>query len=71
MVLKYLTYTKRWHMSARKNINGSKSFPWKAIFGAISIIGVMVFLSTSDNSNSVRNGSLADQNSLSGFSLKK
>ena len=58
-------------MSARKNINGSKTFPWKAIFGAISIIGVMVFLGTSDNSNSVRNGSLADQNSLSGFSLKK
>ena len=58
-------------MSARKNITGSKSFPWKAIFGAISIIGVMVFLSTSDSSNSVRNGSLDDQNSLSGFSLKK
>ena len=58
-------------MSARKNINGSKAVPWKAIFGAISIIGVMVFLSTSDNSNSVRNVSLADQNSLSGFSLKK
>ena len=58
-------------MGARKNINGSKSFPWKAIFGAISIIGVMVFLSTSDSSNSVRNGSLDDQNSLSGFSLKK
>tara|TARA_B100000959_G_scaffold272167_1_gene321184 strand:- start:531 stop:707 length:177 start_codon:yes stop_codon:yes gene_type:complete len=58
-------------MSARKNITGSKSFPWKAIFGTISIIGVMVFLSTSDSSNSVRNGSLDDQNSLSGFSLKK
>jgi len=58
-------------MSARNNINGSKSFPWKAIFGAISIIGVMVFLGTSDNSNSVRSGSSTDQNSLSGFSLKK
>ena len=58
-------------MSARKNINGSKSFPWKAIFGAISIIGVMVFLGTSDNSNSIRSGSSADQNKLSGFSLKK
>ena len=58
-------------MSARKNINGSKSFPWKAIFGAISIIGVMVFFSISDNSNAVRSGSSTDQNGLSGFSLKK
>ena len=58
-------------MSARKNINGSKSFPWKAMFGAISIIGVMVLFSTSDNSNHVRSGSLTDQNGLSGFSLKK
>ena len=58
-------------MSARKNINGSKLFPWKVIFGAISIIGVMVLFSTSDNSNSVRSGSSTDQNGLSGFSLKK
>ena len=58
-------------MSARKNINGSKSFPWKAIFGAISIIGVMVLFSTSDNSNPVRSGLSTDQNGLSGFSLKK
>ena len=58
-------------MSASKNINGSKSFPWKAIFGAISIIGVMVLFSTSDNSNSVRSGSSTEQNGLNGFSLKK
>ena len=58
-------------MSARKNINGSKLFPWKAIVGAISIIGVMVLFSTSDNSNPVRSGSSTDQNGLSGFSLKK
>ena len=58
-------------MSTRKNINGSKILPWKAIFGAISIIGVMVLFSTSDNSNPVRNGSSTDQNGLSGFSLKK
>ena len=57
-------------MSARNNINGSKSFPWKAIFGAISIIGVMVFFSTSDNSNSVKSGSSSDQKGISGFSLK-
>jgi len=57
-------------MSARKNINGSKSFPWKAIFGAISIIGVMVLFSTSDNSNSVKSGSSSDKKGISGFSLK-
>ena len=57
-------------MSARKKINGSKSFPWKAIFGAISIIGVMVLLSTLDNSNSVKSGSSSDQKGISGFSLK-
>jgi hypothetical protein len=57
-------------MSARKNINGSKSFPWKAIFGAISIIGVMVLFSTSDNSNFVKSGPSSDQKGISGFSLK-
>ena len=57
-------------MSAKKNINGSKSFPWKAIFGAISIIGVMVLFSTSDNSNSVKSGSSTDKKGISGFSLK-
>ena len=57
-------------MGARKNINGSKSFPWKAIFGAISIIGVMVLFGTSDNSNSVKSGSSSDQKGISGFSLK-
>ena len=57
-------------MSARKNINGSKSFPWKVIFGAISIIGVMVLFSTSDNSNSFKSGSSSDQKGISGFSLK-
>ena len=57
-------------MSARKNINGSKSFPWKAIFGAISIIGIMVFFSTSDNSNSFRSGSSSDQKGINGLSLK-
>ena len=57
-------------MSERKNINVSKKFPWKAIFGAISIIGVMVLFSNSDNPNSVRGGSSTDQNGLSGFSLK-
>ena len=57
-------------MTARKKINGSKSFPWKAIFGAISIIGVMVLFSTSDNSNSMKSGSSSDQKGISGLSLK-
>ena len=60
-------------MGTRKNVNGSKSFPWKAVFGAISIIGVTVFLSTSNNSSSTEDGSFskAGQNNLSGFSLRK
>jgi len=57
-------------MGTRKNVNGSKSFPWKAIFGAISIIGVMVLFSTSDNSNSVKSGSSSDQKGIRGLSLK-
>ncbi|SVE51697.1 uncharacterized protein METZ01_LOCUS504551 [marine metagenome] len=58
-------------MSKRNNIKGSKSFPWKAVFGAISIIGVLVFLSSSNNSETVKGGSSeTGQSSLSGFSLK-
>ena len=57
-------------MRARKNVNGSTSFPWRAIFGAISIIGIMVFFSTSENSYSVKSGSSSDQKGISGFSLK-
>ena len=58
-------------MSARNNVNGPKSFPWKIIFGVVSIIGAVVLLSTSNSSNSVKSGSSTDQNNLSGFSLKK
>jgi hypothetical protein len=61
-------------MSTRKNVSGSKSFPWKVVFGAISIIGVMVLLSTSNNSSSTdEDGSFSKtgQNNLSGFSLRK
>ena len=61
-------------MGTRKNVNGSKSFPWKVVFGAISIIGVMVLLSTSNNSSSTEDDgsfSKTSQNSLSGFSLRK
>ena len=57
-------------MSAIKKINGSKSFTWKVIFGAISIIGVMVLYGISDNPSSVKNGSSSDKKGISGFSLK-
>ena len=60
-------------MSDRKNIKSSKSFPWKAVFGAICIIGVMVLLTTPNNPNSAKDGSSSEANhsSLGGFSLNK
>jgi len=60
-------------MSDRKNIKSSKTFPWKAVFGAICIIGVMVLLITPNNPNSAKEGSSFETNkgSLGGFSLKK
>ena len=59
-------------MTAKKNINGSKSFPWKAIFGAILIIGAVALLSFPNNSNSSKGepSSGKGQGSLSGFNLK-
>jgi len=58
-------------MSKRNNTKGSKSFPWKAVFGAISIIGVLVFLGSSNNSNTIKgDSSETGQSSLSGFSLR-
>jgi hypothetical protein len=59
-------------MSDRKNANGSKSFPWKAVFGVISIIGVVALLSVPNNSNSTKSGSFeSNKGSLGGLSLKK
>ena len=66
-----LTYFERLHMSARKNVNRPQSFPWKVVFGVVSIIAAVVLLSNPNNSNSVKAGSSADQNNLGGFSLKK
>ena len=59
--------------SSRKKINSSKPFPWKLVFGAIAIIGVMTLLSNPIDPNSVKNRSSADtdQSSLAGFSLEK
>ena len=59
-------------MSARKNSKKSNSFPWKAVFGAISIICVLVVLMAPNNSKLTDSGSSASsQKSLNGFSLKK
>ena len=60
-------------MSSKKKVKISKSFPWKAVFGAITILGVMTLLSSPNDPN-FANGkpsSEASQNSLSGLSLKK
>ena len=58
---------------ARKKINSSKPFPWKLVFGAIAIIGVMILLSNPIDPNSINNRSSADtgQGGLNGFSLEK
>ena len=60
-------------MIDRKNIKSPKSFPWKAVFGVICIIGVMVLLSTPNNPNSAKDESSfkTNQSSLGGFSLNK
>jgi hypothetical protein len=58
-------------MSDRKNTKSPKSFPWKAVFGVICIIGVMVLLSKPNNPISAKDVSSSEtnQSSLSGFSL--
>ena len=59
--------------SSRKKTSSSKPFPWKLVFGAIAIIGVMTLLSSPIDPNSVKNRSSTDtdQSSLGGFSLDK
>ncbi|MBT6601053.1 MAG: hypothetical protein HOB32_05270 [Nitrospina sp.] len=57
---------------AQKNNKKANSFPWKAVFGAISIISVLAVFMASNNSKVTEPGSsVASQKSLSGFSLKK
>ena len=60
--------------SPRKN-NGkrSKPFPWKTVFGAIAILGVMVLLSSPNDPGAIKGGSSAKtaQDGLSGFSFGK
>jgi len=58
---------------ARKKINSSKPFPWKLVFGAIAIIGVMALLSNPIDPNAIKDESTAKiaQSGLNGFSLEK
>jgi hypothetical protein len=60
-------------MNSAKKHKIVKSFPWKAVFGAITILGVMVLLSSPNDPKFIK-GKLSpetSQNGLSGFSLKK
>ena len=59
--------------SSRKKISSSKPFPWKLVFGAIAIIGVMALLSNPIDPNAIKDGSTAKiaQSGLNGFSLEK
>ena len=60
-------------MSSQKKVKRSKSFPWKAVFGAITILGVMALLSSPNDPNFDKGKSSSEtaQDSLNGFSLKK
>jgi uncharacterized membrane protein HdeD (DUF308 family) len=55
-------------MSSNLKNKQSKGFPWKAIFGAITILGAMVLFSKPNNSN-IEQISSKETKSL-GFSLK-
>ena len=58
---------------ARNKVSRSKPFPWKLVFGAIGIIGVMALLSNPIDPSSIKNESSAksDKSGLNGFSLEK
>lgn len=58
---------------ARNKISKRKPFPWKLVFGAVAIIGLMTFLSNPIDPDSIKNGSSgnAGKSGLSGFSLEK
>ena len=60
-------------MNSQNKVKVSKSFPWKAVFGAITILGVMLLLSSPNDPNFVNGkaSSETSQSSLPGFSLKK
>ena len=58
---------------ASNKVSRSKPFPWKLVFGAIGIIGVMALLSNPIDPSSIKNESSAksDKSGLNGFSLEK
>ena len=58
---------------ASNKVSRSKPFPWKLVFGAVAIIGLLALLSNPIDPNSMKNRSSAktNQSSLNGFSLEK
>ena len=59
-------------MRSHKKIKTVKSFPWKAVFGAISILGVMILLSSPKDQNFGKEQSNSETtHGLSGFSIKR
>ena len=60
-------------MRSHKKIKPVKSsFPWKAVFGAISILGVMILLSSPKDQNFGKEQSNSETtHGLSGFGIKR
>ena len=57
--------------TAKKDLK-SKVFPWKLLFGVVTIISVMALLSSPIDPNSIRGESPKNnQSGLNGFSLAK
>ena len=59
-------------MRSQKKNRTAKSFPWKAVFGAITILGVMILLSSpKDQSFGKEQSNSETSHGLGGFSIKK
>ena len=59
-------------MRSHKKIKTVKSFPWKVVFGAISILGVMILLSSPKDQNFGKEQPNSEtSHGLSVFSIKK
>ena len=59
-------------MRSQNKIKTVKSFPWKAVFGAITILGVIILLSSPKDQNFDKEQSNSEtSHGLSGFSIKK
>jgi len=62
----------RLHMSSNLKNKQSKLFPWKAIFGTIMVLGVIVLLYTKRNNSNVEQISSKETESLVfNFKLKE